>query len=73
MGPCCSVCVHLSPDHTHDLLLDFGVLSIDIGVSHLAVFVPGGVEGVRMACRGRARAYERWQDSHKEEAGADVV
>lgn len=36
-----SVCVHLSPDHTHDLLLDFGVLSIDIGISHLAIFIPG--------------------------------
>lgn len=36
-----SVCVHLSPDHTHNLLLDFGVLSIDIGISHLAIFVPG--------------------------------
>lgn len=40
-----SVCVHLSPDHTHDLLLDFGVLSIDIGVSHLAIFIPGRGEG----------------------------
>lgn len=40
-----SVCVHLSPDHTHDLLLDFGVLSVDIGISHLAVFVPGRGEG----------------------------
>lgn len=40
-----SVCVHLSPDHTHDLLLDFGVLSIDIGISHLAIFVPARGEG----------------------------
>lgn len=28
---------------------------------------------MRMARRGRAQAYERWQNSHKEEAGADVV
>lgn len=50
-GPhCCSVCVHLSPNHTHDLLLDFGVLSIDIGISHLAVFVPGRREGGVRGC-----------------------
>jgi len=45
----CSVRVHLSPDHPHDLLLDFGVLSIDIGVAHLAVFVPARVG---RGCRG---------------------
>lgn len=56
-----SVCVHLSPDHTHYLLLDFGVLSIDIGVSHLAVFVPGrGEGGVRGCPMGVPRVPVRW-------------
>lgn len=37
---CPSVCVDLSANHTHDLLLDFRVLSIDVGISDLAVLVP---------------------------------
>lgn len=37
-----SVCIDLSANHTHDLLLDLGVLSIDVGISDLAVFVPVG-------------------------------
>lgn len=40
-----SVCIDLSANHTHDLLLNFRVLSIDVGVPDLAVFVPVRIGG----------------------------
>lgn len=34
-----SVCVNLSSDHTHDLLLYLGVLSINVGIAHLPILI----------------------------------
>lgn len=37
--------VNLSPDHTHDLFLNLGLLGVDVGISHLAILIPKGICG----------------------------
>lgn len=32
--------VDLGPDHTHDLLLHFRLLGVDVGISYLAILIP---------------------------------
>ena len=45
--------VDLGPYHTHDLLLDLGLLGVDVGVAHLTVLVPAEVrQSHRLLIRG---------------------
>lgn len=37
--------VDLCPNHTHDLLLHFGLLGVDVGISYLAILIPARTQG----------------------------
>lgn len=42
--------VDLGPNHTHDLLLHFGLLGVDVGISYLAILVPARTQERAYTC-----------------------
>lgn len=54
-----SVCVNLSSDHTHDFLLYLGVLSINVGIAHLTIFI-SAKDRASVSVRGTA-VPEQWE------------
>lgn len=56
-----SVCVNLSSDHTHDFLLNLGVLSINVGIAHLPILI-SAKDRASVSIRGNViqnNAYQR--------------